>query len=103
FAALTGMTEEGFLRADEVHRMAIPTVARSKADLAAPFGQNGRFAGLLIEHLEVFREEDRIWAQFEASGDAQAFGAQWAAFSRASVFPTLAAALDGGGDDPRAA
>ena len=32
-----------------------------------------------------------------------AFGAQWAGFARASVFPTLASALDGGRDDPRSA
>ena len=47
--------------------------------------------------------EDRIWAGFEGDGDAQAFGARWAAFSRASVFPTLAAGLEGGRTDPRAA
>jgi hypothetical protein len=35
--------------------------------------------------------------------DAAAFGARWAAFSRASVFPTLAAGLAGGVGDPRAA
>lgn len=37
-----------------------------------------------------------IWNTFQTVGDAHAFGAQWAAFSRASVFPTLAAALDTG-------
>jgi len=31
------------------------------------------------------------------------FGEQWAAFARASVFPTMAAALDGGRDTPRSA
>ena len=30
------------------------------------------------------------------------FGAAWAAFTRASVFPTLAGALDGGAETPRA-
>jgi hypothetical protein len=103
FAALTAMAGQGFLRADEIRRMAIPTVGRSKEDFAAPFEGTGRCGALGIEHLEVFYAEDRIWAQFEAGGDARAFGAQWAAFSRASVFPTLAAALDGGRGDPRAA
>ena len=50
------------------------------------------------QKLEVFAAEDRIWEQYEANGDAQAFGAQWAAFTRASVFPTLAADLQSGGD-----
>jgi hypothetical protein len=83
--------------------MVIPTVARSRADLVAPFVEDGCFAGLSIEQLEVFLGEDRIWAEFEDGGDAHAFGARWAAFSRASVFPTLAAGLDSGRADPRAA
>jgi hypothetical protein len=56
-----------------------------------------------IEHLEVFDAEDRFWTQYQADHDATAFGTQWAAFVRASVFPTLAAALDGGRADPRSA
>jgi hypothetical protein len=81
--------------------MAIPTVGRTGAEFRSPFGRNGRFAGLSIEHLEVFKGEDRIWQEFRRTQGAAAFGAQWAAFSRASVFPTLAAELDGGHDDPR--
>jgi hypothetical protein len=81
--------------------MVVPTVARSQADLAAPFVDGGNFAELAIEQLEVFSAEDRIWGQFEARGDARAFGEQWAAFARASVFPTMAAALDGGRDTSR--
>jgi hypothetical protein len=103
YAALTEMIGEGFLHADEVRRMVIPTVGRSKTQLAAPFAQNARFEGLSIERLEVFYGEDRIWDQFATGGDAPAFGRQWAAFSRASVFPTLSTALDGGRDDPRSA
>ena len=45
--------------------MAIPTVGRSRADLVAPFDGEGRFAGLTIEHVEIFLGEDRIWEQFE--------------------------------------
>jgi SAM dependent carboxyl methyltransferase len=102
YAALLEMVEEGFIRAEEAHRMAIPTVGRSRADLLAPF-MDGQFADLSVEQIEVFLGEDKIWAQFEADGDSQAFGARWAAFSRASVFPTLASGLTGGRDDPRAA
>jgi hypothetical protein len=103
YAALLEMVEEGFVGAEEAGRMAIPTVGRSRADLLAPFTPDGHFADLSIEQIEVFLGEDKIWAQFQADGDAQAFGAQWAAFSRASVFPTLASGLKGGRDDPRAA
>ena len=101
YATLSDMVDEGLLRAEELRRMTIPTVARSRAEFADPFAKSGRFEDLTIEQLEVFYGEDRIWAQFETNGDAQAFGAQWAAFSRASVFPTLAASLSRGADVPR--
>jgi hypothetical protein len=91
----------GLLTDDEVHRMCIPVVARGAADFFAPFAPSGRFEQLEIDHLEVFNAEDRFWAQYQVDSDAKAFGAQWAAFVRASVFPTLASALEGGRDDPR--
>lgn len=100
-AALREMVDQGFLRAAELQRMAIPTVGRSEAEFGAPFAADGHFVGLRMEHLDVFEAEDRIWAAFEADGDAHAFGATWAAFSRASVFPSMAAALEGGARDPR--
>jgi hypothetical protein len=103
YATLVDMVEKGFVETEEVRRMVIPTVGRSQADLAAPFAESGSFAGLSIERMEVFLSEDRIWADFEGHRDAHAFGARWAAFSRASVFQTLAASLKGGRNDPRAA
>jgi hypothetical protein len=101
YASLLELIDQGLIRAEEVRRMAIPTVGRTRVEFTAPFGQDGRFAGLSMEHLEVFDGEDGIWQDFERTQDARAFGAQWAAFSRASVFPTLAAELDGGPGDPR--
>jgi len=101
-AALRDMVADGSVRDDEALRMAIPTIARSRADFTAPFVANGRFAGLAVETLEIFHGEDRLWAEFVRSRDARAFGAGWASFMRASVAPTLAAELDGGHDDPRA-
>jgi salicylate 1-O-methyltransferase len=88
---------------DEVRRMCIPTVSRRAADFFTPFAPKGRFERLEIEHLEVFDAEDRFWTQYQVDHDATAFGAQWAAFARASVFQTMAAALDGGRADPRCA
>ncbi len=105
---LAGMVEtldelkaSGLLTENEVHRMCIPTVGRRAADFLAPFAPSGRFERLEIEHLEVFNAEDRFWTQYQVDKDATAFGAQWAAFVRASVFPTLASALEGGHADPR--
>ncbi|MEZ2130858.1 MULTISPECIES: SAM-dependent methyltransferase [unclassified Sinorhizobium] len=102
YAALLQLIDEGFLSEAEVHRMAIPTVARGLSDLKEPFS-GGRFADLAIDHAEVFLGQDPIWNDFERDGDAKAYGARWAAFSRASVLPTLALSLEGGATDPRVA
>jgi hypothetical protein len=99
--ALDELAAGGLVAADELHRMCIPTVGRSEADFLAPFAPKGRFERLEIEHLEVFNAEDRYWTQYQVHRDAKAFAAQWAAFVRAAVFPTLATALTGGRTDPR--
>jgi hypothetical protein len=103
YSALIDMVDSGFLSSDELRRMVIPTVARSRADFLAPFGVDGRFESLRVEELDIFLGEDHFWSDFERDGDARKFAARWAAFSRASVFPTLACALDGGRSDSRAA
>jgi salicylate 1-O-methyltransferase len=102
-AELTELMAQGLVTEDEVHRMCIPTVSRRAADFHTPFAPKGRFEQLEIDHLEVFDAEDRFWTQYQVDHDAKAFGAQWAAFARAAVFPTMAAALDGGRADPRCA
>jgi hypothetical protein len=102
-AALNDQLRDGLLRPEELRRMAIPLLARSEKDFRAPFAPSGWFEGLTIDHRELFNAEDRFWARFQSDGDAQAFGARWAAFARAALFPTLAAALDGAASDPRAA
>lgn len=101
-AALDDLVQLGLLRAEEVRRMAVPVFARSERDFRAPFFPSGRFESLTIEHLEVFNAEDRFFSRFQKDGDAAVFGAQWAAFARAAIFPSLRPGLDGGVNDPRA-
>lgn len=98
-AALGELVDDGVLSADDVRAMTIPIYARSEKEFRAPFAPSGRLEGCSIEHLEVFDAQDRYWARYLADSDAATFGASWAAFARASVFPTLASALD----DARAA
>jgi salicylate 1-O-methyltransferase len=100
-AALNDLVRDGLLHRDELQRMVIPMHARSEKDFRAPFSPKGWFEGLTIEHLEVFEAEDWYWARFQLDGDAEAFGAQWAAFARAALFPTMTAALEGGARGPR--
>jgi len=103
YGALIDMVDRGFIRKEEFRRMAIPVVGRTRAQFTEPFGKGGHFAELSLENFELFDGEDRIWTRFMASGDARAFGAQWAAFCRASVFPTLATSLGEVPDDTRSA
>ena len=95
---LSELVADGLLTEDEVRRMCLPTVGRQEADFLAPFAPSGRFERLSVEHLEVFDAEDRFWTQYQVDHDASAFGALWAAFVRASVFPTL---CDGAGGRPQ--
>lgn len=92
----------GLLNGREACRMAVPSIGRTRAEFTAPFSNAGRFAGLSLDVLEQFEGEDHLWDKLQRDGDQQAFGAAWASFVRASVFPTFVAELDGGHDDPRA-
>ncbi len=98
---LRDMVAAGFLRADEWARMTIPTVGRNRDEWLAPFASGASFEGLSAVHFEQVEGHDRFWAQLQADADTRAFGANWAAFSRASVFPTLAAALEPASDEGR--
>jgi hypothetical protein len=102
YASLMEMVDSGFLSEEELRRMTIPTVGRSREEFLEPFSAVGTFAGLRVEEAEVFLGEDHIWADYQGDGDPRSFGARWAAFSRASVFPTLAEAVKSDGDAGRA-
>jgi len=101
YGALTDLVADRKLTELELVRMVIPTIGRGRAQLLAPFDNTRHFAGLSIEQLDIFPGEDRIWKQYEVDRDAAAYGARWAAFSRASVFPTMALALDDSGSAAR--
>ncbi|OBJ89332.1 SAM-dependent methyltransferase [Mycobacterium asiaticum] len=100
--ALHDLADRGLVGGEEVERMVIPVIARTEKDFRAPFSPRGWFEGLTIDHLDMFNAEDRFWARYQSDSDADAFGAQWAAFARAALFPTLTGGLDGGIADPRA-
>jgi hypothetical protein len=94
YGAVLDLVDEGFITKEEAQRMVIPTVGRSRQDFTEPFAETGSFAGLTLEAIDIFYGEDRIWTEFQGHGDAGLYAARWAAFSRASVCPTLAASLD---------
>jgi hypothetical protein len=73
YGALVDMVNRGFIRKEQFRRMAIPVVGRTRAQFTEPFGKTGHFADLSLENFELYDGEDRIWTQFKASGDADAF------------------------------
>lgn len=101
YDAVGELAEAGLITEDEKRGMCLPIAGRSAADFRACFAPSGRFESLEIEQLELFNAEDRFFKKYQVDGDADAFGAQWAAFCRAAAFPTFASALAGGHADPR--
>jgi hypothetical protein len=97
--ALMDLAAEGVVSSKEIEKMVIPTYGRTRAEFVAPFDESGQIAGLALASVEIFLGEDHIYEDYERVGDAGAFGRRWAAFVRASTFPTLARALEGGGEE----
>jgi hypothetical protein len=100
--ALMDLAAEVVVSAAEVERMAIPTVGRTRAEFTAPFADSGQVSGLALASIEIFLGEDHIYKDYIGNRDAGAFGRRWAAFVRASTFPTLAQSLEGDGEGNRA-
>lgn len=98
--ALGDLVSAGVVSEAERRAMSIPIVGRTAKDFQSPFAPSGTFEKLSIAHLDLFDAEDRFWRQYRSDGNAKVFGARWAAFSRAALFPTLAAALDPARDAP---
>lgn len=101
WASLTGLVHDGLLKEEEAVQMGMPHFSRSVAELAAPFGDGGQFAGLTIEHLETFNSTDEFWDEYQSTGNAETFGARWAGIFAAGAFPSLATALHSPPDSPR--
>jgi salicylate 1-O-methyltransferase len=84
----------------ERQAMSVPIVGRTAKEFESPFAPSGTFEKLSIIHLDMFEAEDRFWKQYRSSGNARVLGTQWAAFTRAALFPTLAWALDPDREQP---
>ena len=92
------MGREGLLSAEERLRCTFSSGPRTQADMEAPFADAGSFAGLTLEHVEVFDGPDPHWAAYQSHGDALAYGRAQADWCRAWAAPTLLAAIEPGRD-----
>jgi SAM dependent carboxyl methyltransferase len=64
-SALAEMVAEGTITDDECARMVRGTYPRRKCELLAPFGADGQFLGLTVEHCEHFGLPDAAWTEYE--------------------------------------
>jgi len=97
------MLADGFINPAEYGRMVIPTIVRSREDILSPFADDGRYHGLVVQHLDIIPGPDPAWDQFTADPQPDALAARWVAFSRAAMTPSLASALQGEPDPERVA
>jgi SAM dependent carboxyl methyltransferase len=94
WAALEDMEHDGLLSANEVRKLAIPIGFRTRDEIEAPFGENGHFAGLELEHVEYLQIPDPFWAEYQSSKDNNVLAQRHADLTRAWAAPTLMGYFD---------
>ena len=92
--ALQEMVEGGTLRSSEYGRMVIPTYNRTLKEFEAPFSAGQEDSPLELESSSEVVLPDPFWPEYEQSGDANAFAADYEEFFRAAYGPSLFGALD---------
>jgi hypothetical protein len=92
-AVLAEMVAEGAVTADERARMVVGAYPRMRRDLLAPFGPDGQFCHLTVEHCDLCALTDAAWDDYERDGDGEALAAKHARFFRSVFMPSLAVAL----------
>lgn len=95
---LAEAARDGALSGAESSRLVIPLAFRSEGELRAPFGAQGRFLGLALDHLELVRIGDPIFEELRATGDRARYARSWQQACRAIYAPLLTATLDPGRD-----
>lgn len=95
--ALVEMVSENLISADEKPRMVLGSYGRRTSELVAPFGTNGQFCGLAVEHCELFGLPDAAWKDYERDGDKEALFNRHVGFFRSIFVPYLASALQNSG------
>jgi hypothetical protein len=84
----------GTISETERTRMVVPGRQRGHDQLLAPFAVKGSFAGLTVEHCEMYQAPEPAWEGYQAHGDPTLLATARARFVRSIFMPTLIAALD---------
>jgi len=91
---LQEMVDGGTLRSGEYERMVIPTYNRTLKEFEAPFSASQKDSPLELESSSEVVLPDPFWSEYEQSGAAKAFAADYEEFFRAAFGPSLFGSLD---------
>ncbi len=92
WATLLDLRREGLLDDDDTFMATSPSAGRSMEQLRAPFEQ-GLLPELSIVHSSCVRSPDPFWDAYRETGDAEAFGLQWASMMCAANGPNFLAQI----------
>jgi SAM dependent carboxyl methyltransferase len=90
---LAEMVDEGAISAEERAGMVLRSYPRRRSELLAPFGIDGQFCSLTVEHCELSGLPDAAWADYKRDGNKEVLVNRHVGFFRAIFVPSLAAAI----------
>jgi hypothetical protein len=73
--------------------MVLGAYPRRRNELLAPFGTDGQFCSLTVEHCELFGLPDAAWTDYERDRNKEVLVNRHVGFFRAIFVPSLAAAV----------
>jgi hypothetical protein len=98
WSSVVDMGGDGLFSPEGQQRMTIPIGLRAIEELEAPFCESGSCADLEIERIELLQVADPFWAEFQRTGDRNAFAQQHADTTQAWAGPTIARLIDSSRD-----
>lgn len=93
WSVLVEMKNAGKLSDAQLDAISMPIGTRTVEDIKAPFADDGRFANLWIEHLDMIEGPDPFWDAYLATRDSRQFGWSWTNMARAVIGPLISDAL----------
>ena len=94
WSGILDMHKEGLLSDLDKLRINLPLGPRDINAIKEPFGQNGLYEGLMLEHAEVMQSPDPFWPEYVITKDTRQFGQNWKNFMKAVFAPVIRSQLD---------
>jgi hypothetical protein len=91
---LEELVRDGAITAEERARMAIGVHPRRQQDVLMPFGHDGRFRHLTLEHFEMHELPDAAWTEYEGDRNQEALATKRTLFLRSIFMPSFVSALN---------